>query len=382
MKGVETGMSVFIHTFSLQKKESFDRAEKIWTYYNNENISKEEGILVNHFAKEGLRIQMRYRSDEEVRYDKEHKKIKIELVITPYKLIHPGEDMGKILKYTDMDRAIKRLFELLEEIKRNTEIDLSEDLQVNRVDITKDIITPSQIYTKEIIAVCKATSLPRGYHFCNPSKMECIEKGWNPKNACLYQNKNQDVKVKIYDKQQNLMDYGKLDSTDVTENGLIRFEISLGRKFLKKNGFMKEDTFLDILYMVLKKGDQLFRSHFLIIMDQGQMLSFTLLEKYIKRKKKKRPSDIEKMLIFAKVYNGFRKHGEEFQREKISVSDKVYYKLKEKYHSLDLSPIPLADECPYIPSFTDLFGGTMDLSVVKFVINKTRGKEIWSYAAE
>ena len=69
-KGDENSMSFFIHTFSLQKNAYYKQAEKIWTCYNDMNIKQEDGILINHFAEEGLRIQISHRSNIAIHYDK------------------------------------------------------------------------------------------------------------------------------------------------------------------------------------------------------------------------------------------------------------------------------------------------------------------------
>ena len=236
-KGDGNSMSFFIHTFSLQKNAYYKQAEKIWTCYNDMNIKQEDGIIINHFAEEGLRIQISHRSNIAIHYDKEHKETKIELIITPYKLLHPGDYLGKIRNRREMHDASMRLYELLDEIKSDTGVNLLKGAEIKRIDITKDVITPSQEYTREIIAVCKATSLQRGYNFCNSSKERCELNGWNPQNACLYKNESQGIKVKIYDKQQNLIDFGKVVASEETGNGLIRFEISLEKELLKKKGY-------------------------------------------------------------------------------------------------------------------------------------------------
>lgn len=183
-----------------------------------------------------------------------------------------------------MHSALMRLFELLDEIKNNTGVNLSKGVEIKRVDITKDAITPSQEYTREIVAVCKATSLQRGYHFCNSSKERCELNGWNPQNACLYKNESQGIKVKIYDKQQNLIDFRKAADSEETGKELVRFEIYLEKKFLNK-GYLIDENYVCILNRVMENTSDLFQEHFLLIIDQGEMLSFPELEKYIKYKK-------------------------------------------------------------------------------------------------
>lgn len=284
MKGDGNSMSFFIHTFSLQKNAYYKQAEKIWTCYNDMNIKQEDGIIINHFAEEGLRIQISHRGNIATQYDKEHKETKIELIITPYKLLHPGDYLGKIRNRREMHDASMRLYELLDEIKSDTGVNLLKGAEIKRIDITKDVITPSQEYTREIIAVCKATSLQRGYYFCNPAKTQCELNGWNPQNACLYKNESQGIKVKIYDKQQNLIDFRKAADSEETGKELVRFEIYLEKKFLNK-GYLIDENYVCILNRVMENTSDLFQEHFLLIINQGEMLSFPELEKYIKYKK-------------------------------------------------------------------------------------------------
>lgn len=375
-KGDENSMSFFIHTFSLQKNAYYKQAKKIWTCYNDMNIKQEDGIIINHFAEEGLRIQISHRSNIAIHYDKEHKDTKIELIITPYKLLHPGNYLGEIRNRREMHDASMRLYELLDEIKSDTGVNLLKGAEIKRIDITKDVITPSQEYTREIIAVCKATSLQRGYYFCNPAKTQCELNGWNPQNACLYKNKSQGIKVKIYDKQQNLIDFRKAVASEETGNGLIRFEISLEKELLKKKGYLIDENYFSILNRVMENASDLFREYFLLIMDQGEMLSFPVLEKYIKCKKGN-CSAAKKMLEFSKIYNYFRKNGKEFDREHFPYSYKKFVGLRKKYVDLGLSPIPLSDACPYIPSFQNLFLEDIDMKMYKFAKKHTRGKEVW-----
>lgn len=375
-KGDGNSMSFFIHTFSLQKNAYYKQAEKIWTCYNDMNIKQEDGILINHFAEEGLRIQISHRSNIAIHYDKEHKDTKIELIITPYKLLHPGNYLGEIRNRREMHTALMRVFELLDEIKSDTGVNLLKGAKIKRVDITKDVITPSQKYTREIIAVCKATSLQRGYDYYNPKKEQCELNGWDPQNACLYKNKSQGIKAKIYDKQQNLIDFGKVVASEETGNGLIRFEISLEKNFFKEKGYLIDEDYFSILNRVMENASDLFHEHFLLIMDQGEMLSLPVLEKYIKCKKGN-CSAAKKMLEFSKIYNYFRKNGKEFDREHFPYSYKKFVGLRKKYVDLGLSPIPLSDACPYIPSFQNLFLEDIDMKMYKFAKKHTRGKEVW-----
>ena len=51
---------------------------------------------------------------------------------------------------------------------------------------------------------------------------------------------------------------------------------------LKKKGYLIDENYFSILNRVMENASDLFREYFLLIMDQGEMLSFPVLEKYIK----------------------------------------------------------------------------------------------------
>ena len=155
-------------------------------------------------------MQIRKRIEEEVTYDKKHDQFQMELVVTPYKLLHPGKSMGAITTVEDMGKALITLGKILEQIKMDTGINLVSDAsniqkyKIQRVDLTCDVKTPSDDYSKEIIAASKVAKLPYGYTRCDVSKDDIEMYGWKRDDACSFYNKNQDVYIKIYNKKENL----------------------------------------------------------------------------------------------------------------------------------------------------------------------------------
>jgi hypothetical protein len=97
-------MNTFIHTFSvithlyLSEKNDLQQAYREDFFFN----STEKIFVLQTYAKHGLRIHMKFNPKDEKRYDKKHRDYKVELIITPAKLLHPNESMHKLLSKMDM----------------------------------------------------------------------------------------------------------------------------------------------------------------------------------------------------------------------------------------------------------------------------------------
>ena len=151
----------FIHTFSMIKVfKKREEVEQLWKIYNQKNITEKKVFRINEFSDKGVRLVIRDLEKQRKRFEKVT--TEVEIIVTPYKLLHNGEALGRLTTEEEYTEAIQELRKILHEIWDTTEVDL-QDAELNRIDVTYDIVTPSQKYTREIIAALKVMHLKNGY---------------------------------------------------------------------------------------------------------------------------------------------------------------------------------------------------------------------------
>lgn len=362
----------FIHTFSLIKKyKSVDEIKGLWQFYKHNNLEYKGDFLINQYAHKGVRLCARYLCPERRHYEKY--KVEIEIIVTPYKLLNNGKSLGCLQEKREYKEALYNYYEILNKIQMETGVDL-KNAKIKRIDVTRDVLTPSSIYSKEIICTIKVQQLPYGYHAM--AEEIAIKNHWNQENAYCYRNINQNVSVKVYDKVQNLQDYKNEEWKSLDGKGIIRFEVTLEKKSLKKidDG---SNSLIQLIEKVLKYADLIYEEHVIFPLDTGVMLSEDVLHKYINRKipqKIKREKMQECILRCRKEKGNARMLDSSFMG-----TEKRTEKVWEYFQKLDVSPIPLKAECPYVPSVSQLiYGENEESSVIqKFAMKHTRGKEYW-----
>ena len=259
-----------------------------------------------------------------------------------------------------------------EEMAKKTVI--KQALKYAPIDVTRDVLTPSSIYSKEIICTIKVQQLPYGYHAM--AEEIAIKNHWNQENAYCYRNTNQNVSVKVYDKVQNLQDYKNEEWKSLDGKGIIRFEVTLEKKSLKKmdDG---SNSLIQLIERVLKYADLIYEEHVIFPLDTGVMLSEDVLHKYINRKI---PQKIKREKMQECILRCRKEKGNAGMLDSSFMgTEKRTEKVWEYFQKLDVSPIPLKAECPYVPSVSQLiYGENEESSVIqKFAMKHTRGKEYW-----
>lgn len=375
-------MNVFIHTFSIAVNITWDELERLYDRYSWMPLDKSYkgenyNISIIEFCPNGLQMQVRERKETEIKYDKEHRPFRLDLVVTPYKLLHPNASLGAITDLDEMGEALFVLDGLLDKIEGETGIDIRSNYKIQRVDITCDVITPSDIYSKEIIAESKTAKLPYGYTRYEAAE-ETLEKyNWQIENASLYYNKNQGVFIKIYDKKENIKD--KEEYADYAGKGLVRYEMTLARKNLKTYGFLSGDRLGGCMINIMQSREELFQKYFILNLYDLPMFSLKVLEDYLECKMAGKEKMLEKMKNFCKLAYKCKKSGIPFSAVQCGMGEerfRIYYK---KFSQLNISPIPADNDCPYIPSIECMLNGEIEPKLAYFADKKTRGKEIWGY---
>lgn len=350
-------MEEFIHTFSAKthlftkEKDSLTRAYNDKIFYDSEH----KVLVLYKYAENGLRIEIEFNSKPEKKYDKEHHEYKVELIITPAKLLYPGEVMAKLYTIDEYKLAFEKLDAILREIELYSGVSLWKEAKIQRVDVTKDIETESDEYSKEVIRLSKLALHKTGYHLWIPTKEDIEKTGWAEEDSTMFYNHNQEVSSKIYNK---LTDLKNQNCDTVGIKGLLRFELTLKRNFLKNNGLIKSghNQFTDLgkLFSILMDNSEaLMQRHVIGPMWNGNFLNKKLQKKYIKNHYGKDSSEYRKMLEYR----------DDCENGIVIKSGKV----TDYFNEIELSPLHTSKEFDYIPSFACLLGKEENEKIKKFV---------------
>ena len=370
-------MNTFIHTFSISVNMTIDERKRLLIFrrmpltgtYKNEKYDD----YIIEFCTRGVQIYIKKRTGEEIRYDKRHRPFKMEIIVTPYKLLNPEKCLGIIKDDIEWKEAFQELDRIVDIIENTTEIRIKENYKIQRVDITCDVITPTDIYSKEIIAASKCADLPYGYQKYEPMDDVTDLYGWNEENGSLFYNKNQKILAKIYNKKENI--YGSPEYQSLEGKGLVRFELGLTRKFLKKENLLKDDNLIECLFLVREQAEDLFTDYFILNLYADAMFSTKVLKDYLTCKYAGRT--YEQLLDFCKMAEKCKKLGVPFSADQCEMSRKAFNGCMKKFDKIGISPIPAAEACPYIPSVEQMLNGEAENKYIWYAQKKTRGKDVW-----
>jgi hypothetical protein len=263
--------------------------------------------------------------------------------------------MQKLFHKEDYITACTHLASILQEIELISSVCLWKETKMHRLDLTKDIETPSEDYSREVIRLAKQSLYKTGYHLWIPAEADVQATGWAEEDSCLFNNHNQDINAKIYNKLADIKQR-QYDTKDL--KGLLRFELSLKRKFLKKQGLISSSdipfsALPDLLCKALDQADELMKAHMVSPMWSGNFLSKELQKQYIRNYCKSKKAKRKKMMMYRKKCNS----GSTPERDKAA----------EYFEEICLSPWYTTDEIRYIPSFSNLVAGTEDERIKRFL---------------
>lgn len=372
-------MNVFIHTFSLSVNITYEELSKLYIYrwmpLDNAYKGKKYMATITEFCKEGLQLQIKERTNQEIIYDKEHRPLRMDLIVTPYKLLHPDKCLGKITEIQEMKKAIKALEILIDKVQEDTGILIRRNLKIERVDITCDVVTPSDEYSKEIIAVFKTIRLPYGYHRSILSEEDIDEYCLKSEDGSLFYNKSQNLFAKVYDKKENIKN--REEYQEFQKEGLVRYEIELTRKYLKQAKILENENVYTCILNVMQFAEDIFMGFLIDAINDMPMLSGKVLNDYLELKYSGKEKTLEKLRQFSKMAFYCKKRGLEFSPEQCGMSHKAFHNCYKKFIDMGISPIPLDDACPYIPSVESMLNEEIEKKWLRYAQKKTRGKELW-----
>ena len=313
--------------------------------------------MLSKYIDNGLRIEIAFSHKKEKQFDKKHRDCKVELIINPAKLCYPGETMKKLLRADEYRQAIENLEILLGGIELRSGVNLWNEVKIKRIDLAKDIQTPSDDYSREVIRLAKKALWKTGYHIWTPTEPDIEKTGWPEENSILFRNHNQGVNSKIYNKLED-MRANNLDTCDLS--GLLRFELSLKKDYLnERSGGARQHMELfelsDLLVNVLDGVPSLMQTYLVDPIWSGAMLSKDLQKTYMKIQCRGKKERYKKMLAYRRKCNR--------DDERIDRSERIL----EAFSAMGLSPIYTSEEFRYIPSFEDLFNERRAEKMERFI---------------
>ena len=184
----------------------FDSRYRAYGYH--EDIYFPDRIHNKHvftkYTQRGFRMEIKDADPMVTKFDALHRRFRADWIVTPGKLLYPGCAMMNLYTAEDYDKYCYELYRILDEIEYATGVDLLKEARLYRVDVTKDIVTPSEEYTQEVIRLIKKGLFKRGYKFMEPIDDDKRIDALKDENAVFFHNKRQDVKSKIYNKLEDL----------------------------------------------------------------------------------------------------------------------------------------------------------------------------------
>ncbi len=358
-------MNTFIHTISLKKYINTTDKTKLTEVYKNNTLwlATEKNYIMHKYSNLGITLKIAKNSKPEETFDKQHHKYKVEIIINLFKLLHPGMEYGMITKENDIESAINNAIEILNSIHSESGIYLHDNLILKRVDIAKDVITPSDEYTLEIIRLSRLAPKKYGYTNYTPDE-KSKKKKWRLEDSSMYYSKN--INAKVYNKKQDLVNHNF--SLDIDNKGLLRFEVSLKTKPLIENGYInsKQIQLKDLsvpLCKVTRASESIISNYFKQVLMDGSMVSKQLQNKYLKMKFDGKNVRIKNMKTYRDAVNNKNKYD--------FTTDKAYRALRH-FESIKLSPVYTV--FPYIPSFSDILDGKTDEEISRFAYIKPKDK--------
>ena len=310
-------------------------------------------MVLSKYADRGVRFHIKFNPAAEKKYDKQHRDCKIEIIVTPAKLLYCGEAMRKLVSKEQYVAACRELENIIDEIERQSGINIWREVKIKRIDITKDAATPNEKYSDEVIRLAKKAMVKAGCHIWKPSEADVLQSGYQEKDSILFYNHNRGVNSKIYNK---VADLKKSDPEYNPDYGLIRFEVSLMRKYLKANQLINTDyievnELQNLLCDVIGSAERLLKIYTVDSFLCGYMVPKKLQKKVIQRYCNHKPGRYERMLAYRDAYNK--------GKESIEVADpKKRERIAEHYTKLGLSPIYASPEFECIPPFSEILDGS------------------------
>lgn len=369
-------MNEFVHTFSVKRliaKEEhaslFGGKQSLFFWNKIKNI----WVLKGHEGS-GLRAEIRpLKNKDPLRsFNSEHPQYEIEIIVTLAKLLNPDTNLGGLTTKDEIELACKNLGILVKGIEEISKVDLFQRAKLYRVDLTKDIITPNDLYTHEIVRAAKKSINRYGYEGYDPRQHLDYTFTWKDEDSMMFKSKK--VWGKLYNKRRDLsLNKCQSEIEKLGDYGLLRFEISILRDILRDDysakGYITLETLPQILYALTADGNMLLDKYLVKTFYKGAMLSKSILKRRLKCEKGLWSKTIDSMIDFSDWVTLMKPEDLTYYDIPVGISIAI-----SRFLNLNLSPVQVSKLCPYIPSFSDMLNGTIDDGLLNFARRETYRK--------
>lgn len=372
-------MNEFIHTFSIKSPITeeehtslFEGKQSLFFWNKTKNI----WVLKGHEGS-GLRAEIRPLENKDPlrvfnEFNGKHPIYEIEIIVTLAKLLNPDTNLGGLTTKAEIELACKNLDIIASGIEKITKVDLFQRAKLYRVDLTKDIITPNDLYTHEIIWAAKKSIDRYGYEGYDPRQHPDYTFTWKDEDSMMF--KSTKVWGKLYNKKRDLLlNKHQSEIEKLGDYGLLRFEISLLRDILRDDynakGFTTLEELPQILYSLTTDGNMLLDKYLVKTFYKGAMLSKSILKKRLKCEKGLWAKTVDSMIDFSEWVTWSNAKDLKYYDIPVGISIAI-----SRFANLNLSPVQVSKLCPYIPSFSDMLNETIDDWLLNFAWRATYRK--------
>lgn len=375
-------MQEFVHTFSMvrslseQEHQNFKCTYGSKYFFNSDKKKSNKGkknlkFVLSKYADDGLKVEVRKRKYEDRNNDPLRREYKATIIITPHKLLSPGKQMGKLTNIADIQAASSQLINIISKIEKDSGVNLWKEAELRRVDITKDVTTPSDLYSAEIIKASKQAVRKCGYDIFRPEKSEGYNPEWPIEDSALFYSHSQEVAAKIYNK---LHDLEEAERKEYSGFGLIRFELTLKQKRLidlyNIGEVLLPDGLSGLLCKITEDGSMLLDKYIAQTLFPGAMVSRNVLRKHLKLTNKGKKNRTEEMLKYSSWVTKVPP-----ECYTLCGTESEIRTRKRWFEEASVSPVCVRNRCPYIPSFSDLLNGVVDQYFLDLALDVTKKKK-------
>lgn len=370
-------MNEFVHTFSAKRLITEEEHTSLFGGKQSlffRNRIKNIWVLKGHEGS-GLRAEIRpLKNDDPLRlFNSEHPRYEIEIIVTLAKLLNPDTNLGGLTTKDEIELACKNLGAIVKGIEEISKVNLFQKAKLYRVDLTKDIITPNDLYTHEIIRAAKKSIDRYGYEGYDPRQHLDYTFTWKDEDSMMFKSKK--VWGKLYNKRRDLsLNKCQSEIDRLGDYGLLRFEISILRDILRDDygakGYITSETLPQILHSLTADGNMLLDKYFVKTFYKGAMLSKSILKKRLKCEKGLWSKTVDSMINFSDWVTQMKPKDLKFFDIPVGISIEI-----SRFANLNLSPVQVSKLCPYIPSFSDMLNETIDDWLLNFAWGATYCKQ-------
>ena len=283
------------------------------------------------------------------------------------KLLDPNRNLGGITNKNEIEDACKKWNEIIRNIEKTSGVNLLDKAVLCWIALKKDVVTPNDFYTHEIIELSRYAFDEYGYRKRNllgSGNLSDCEVGENV--ITIYRNVSYTIRNKKHDLSVNKCQ-SKVNMLE--ERGLLSFELSLPDYILMDEYFCPQyitpDLLPKLLYQFTVKRNMLFNKYFGNAFYDGAIMSSNVLKKYLiaNYKKSLGKETIDGMIAFSNLIRNRKLSilGHRFTRNQISSQIAEFEEMK-------LSPVSASKQCPYTPSFSNMINDTVEEEMLAFAL--------------